>query len=104
MNKERDEFSLEYPCHSPAEQRWFTGTARRFAEYDPARVVVAHENITARKLAEIALRISEEKYRIVADNTYDWEFWRGPDGRFVYVSPSCERITGHAADRVCGRP
>ncbi len=104
MRKERDEFSLEYPCHSPAEQRWFTGTARRFSEHDPARVVVAHVNVTARKLAEIALRTSEEKYRIVADNTYDWEFWRGPDGRFVYVSPSCERITGHTPEEFVADP
>jgi PAS domain S-box-containing protein len=104
MNKERDEFSLEYPCHSPAEQRWFTGTARRFAERDPVRVVVAHENITARKLVEIVLQTSEEQYRIVADNTYDWEFWRGPDGRFVYVSPSCERITGHTPEEFAADP
>lgn len=41
------------------------------------------------------LRSSETKYRIVADNTYDWEFWRSPEGRFLYVSPSCERITGY---------
>jgi PAS domain S-box-containing protein len=42
-----------------------------------------------------ALRESEHKYRIVADNTYDWEFWLGPDGRFIYTSPSCKRVTGH---------
>lgn len=48
----------------------------------------------ARRLAEEALRRSEEKYRTVADFTYDWEYWQGPDGRYIYVSPSCERITG----------
>ena len=37
---------------------------------------------------------SEERYRIVADNTYDWEFWLNPEGKFIYVSPSCRRITG----------
>jgi len=31
----------------------------------------------------------------VADNTHDWEWWLGPEGQFVYVSPSCELITGH---------
>jgi PAS domain S-box-containing protein len=40
------------------------------------------------------LREQEEKYRTVADFTVDWEYWIGPDGRFRYVSPSCERITG----------
>jgi len=29
----------------------------------------------------------------VADNTYDWEWWRDPEGNFIYVSPSCKRIT-----------
>ncbi|PKN32960.1 MAG: hypothetical protein CVU61_15790 [Deltaproteobacteria bacterium HGW-Deltaproteobacteria-19] len=39
-----------------------------------------------------------ERYRVVADNTYDWEFWIGPDGRFIFNSPSCERITGYPAE------
>jgi PAS domain S-box-containing protein len=47
--------------------------------------------------AAAAARAAETKYRIVADNTLDWEFWLGPAGRYVYVSPSCERITGYAA-------
>ncbi len=44
------------------------------------------------------LHRNQEKYRIVADNTYDWEFWLTPDRRYVYSSPSCERITGYPAD------
>jgi PAS domain S-box-containing protein len=52
-------------------------------------------DITERRQMEDALRLSEEKYRIVADNTYDWEFWRNPEGRFIYISPACLRITGY---------
>jgi PAS domain S-box-containing protein len=37
----------------------------------------------------------EEKFRIVADSTFDWEEWQGPDGEIIYISPSCERITGY---------
>lgn len=43
------------------------------------------------------LRSSEERYRTVADFTYDWEYWRGPDGSLRYVSPSCLRVTGYRA-------
>ena len=35
-----------------------------------------------------------EKYRTVADFTYDWEYLINEDGFFNYMSPSCERITG----------
>ncbi|MDD8018933.1 MAG: PAS domain-containing protein, partial [Bacteroidota bacterium] len=53
------------------------------------------ENIERKRMEEI-LRASEDKYRTVADFTYDWEYWMGPDGNYQYISPSCERITGYA--------
>jgi signal transduction histidine kinase/ActR/RegA family two-component response regulator len=52
MTGRKDQFHLEYPCHSPLEHRWFIVRATRFAGAGPVRVVVAHENITERKLAE----------------------------------------------------
>jgi len=48
-----------------------------------------------RKQAEMALKESEVKHRIVADNTYDWEWWLSPEDKFLYSSPSCKRITNH---------
>jgi two-component system, sensor histidine kinase and response regulator len=45
-------FSLEYPCHSPAPQRWFRVKVTRSAADRPLRVVVSRENITAAKLVE----------------------------------------------------
>jgi transcriptional regulator with GAF, ATPase, and Fis domain len=59
--RKRDLFSLEYPCHSPNEQRWFDLRVTRFQGEGPERIVVSHENITARKLAEDALRLSHDK-------------------------------------------
>ena len=61
-------------------------------------------DITERKRAEEALREAAVKYRIVADNTYNWEFWLSPEGRFIYTSPSCQRISGHEADEFSADP
>jgi PAS domain S-box-containing protein len=36
-------------------------------------------------------------YRTVADFTFDLEIWMKADGSLRYVSPSCLRMTGHAA-------
>jgi PAS domain S-box-containing protein len=52
----RSAFEMEYPCHSPDTQRWFVCRVSRFQGSDAVRVVVAHEDITSRKLAEDALR------------------------------------------------
>jgi len=50
-----------------------------------------------RRKALKALRRSHERFRTVANFTYDWEYWINPNGHFVYISPSCERITGYKA-------
>ena len=48
--------------------------------------------------ANAALRLTEDKFRTVADFTYDWEYWINAEGSYNYVSPSCERITGYSVE------
>jgi len=56
MNDQQKEFTLEYPCHSPEEKRWFNARVTSFTAEGALRILVAHENITERKRAEEALR------------------------------------------------
>jgi PAS domain S-box-containing protein len=44
------------------------------------------------------LKKGKERFRTIADSTYDCQYWIDPDGSYVYVSPSCERITGYRSD------
>ncbi len=44
------------------------------------------------------LRLEELKFRIVAENTADWEFWITPTGAFIYSSPVCKKVTGYKCD------
>jgi PAS domain S-box-containing protein len=48
-----------------------------------------------RAQAEEALKKEREKFRTVADFTYNWEYWADPQQNILYVSPSCERISGY---------
>src|SRR5581483_2878166 len=59
-------FYMEYPCHSPNTQRWFGVRVTRFEISGAVRVVVAHENITQRKLSEIALRAANERLEVLS--------------------------------------
>lgn len=61
-------------------------------------------NLRRRRRAEGKLRQAELKYRIVADFTHDWEYWKNPNGTFRYVSPSCVRISGYPPDEFIRRP
>jgi PAS domain S-box-containing protein len=54
--------------------------------------------------AQEALIESERHYRIAIDFTHDWEYWLGPDRKHVYISPSCERITGYRPEEFMKRP
>ena len=36
-----------------------------------------------------------DAFRLIADFTYDWEMWLGPQRELLYISPSCERVTGY---------
>lgn len=62
------------------------------------------DDITDRKLAEKALEESYSKFKALADYTYDWEYWIGPDDRYIYISPSCERISGYKAEEFVNNP
>jgi len=53
---------------------------------------------------EKELKESKERFRALADFTYDWEYWLNPDGEYVYISPSCQRITGYCSDEFRENP
>lgn len=74
------------------------------APVPPNLVMMLAQNVTEQRRAESALRDSEARFRTVADFTYDWEYWRGPDGRFLYVSPSSKRISGYPPEAYMADP
>ena len=86
--------------------RWVRNTP--VCQYDSEGKLIAYDGLiqdfTERRQAREALLKSEEKYRIVADFTYDWEEWLGPNGQYLYVSPSSERMTGYRPEEFLANP
>lgn len=52
-------------------------------------------DITDRSQNKLKLKESEEKFRYLADFTFEWEHWISPKGKYIYNSPSCELTTGY---------
>ena len=94
-------FSLDYPCHSPAEQRWFTIDVRRCQ--DIAATVVAHLNITQRKRAEDTLRDAHERLANIVEFLPDATFVVDKDKRVVAWNRACEIMTGVKKEAVLGQ-
>jgi PAS domain S-box-containing protein len=105
LKGERKLYSREYPCHATSGQRWFLGRATRFFSNGIPRVAIEHINITERKLAELALRNSEEKFRQLAENIREVFWMMNAEGNeIIYVGPAYEEIWGRSCESAYANP
>ncbi|HEU4875829.1 MAG TPA: PAS domain S-box protein [Pyrinomonadaceae bacterium] len=67
----------------------------------PAEFVLVHD-ITERKKAETALRISEDRYRDLVDNSHELICTHDLEGRVLSVNPWAARVLGYPQDSLVG--
>jgi PAS domain S-box-containing protein len=93
-------FSLEYPCHSASEQRWFLLNVSRIEE-KPIRAVTSHLDITYRKSMENMLRKSSERFDELVDHLHQ-VFWivDARTDQILYISPACDPILGRTCQSI----
>jgi PAS domain S-box-containing protein len=91
-------FSLEYPCSSPGQERWFLMTATPLGGEVPG-AVVSHHDISARKAAEqqlgkLAQAVEQSPESIlITDNAI----------RIEYVNAAFTRTTGYSREEILGQ-
>ena len=80
---------------------------QHFISMLPTTVVQAMNHLKVqRELAgsRLALQISEQKYRLLADHSSDIISRFRWDQTFLYVSPACERMLGYKPEELTGKP
>jgi two-component system cell cycle sensor histidine kinase/response regulator CckA len=90
--------------HADGTIRWVRGHAApvRDASGNVYRISGVALDITDRKEAEERLRESEERFRSLADASFD-VIVQSVDGVYTEVSPSLERVLGYTSSDVIGR-
>jgi PAS domain S-box-containing protein len=97
----RDTLTIEYPCHSPTEQRWFRVTVVPLrGVFEGA--IVSHHNITELRLAENENRRREQLFRACIDHATDGFTLHGKGGVILDVNRQmCERL-GFSREELIG--
>ncbi|TSA42013.1 MAG: PAS domain S-box protein [Betaproteobacteria bacterium] len=81
-----------------------TGLALLFALITLAGAGPVYLNWKRQRTSVVALAEQEAKFRTVADYTYDWEYWQGSQREILYMTPSCERVTGYTPQEFIADP
>lgn len=95
-----EEYTLEYPCHSPDQQRWFRLSVREITVDDELRLLVVHDDTSDRArlrhdIRARSLLLDEVDAAVIAtDLTGVVELW----------NRAAERLYGWSADDAIGRP
>lgn len=113
LNGRRGEFSMDYPCDSPTEKRWFTLVVRPLGEGASQGLVMTHVDVTRLKEAE-----AQAKDELVQRQKAETEtrklmqaieqspiamFITDPVGRIEYANPRFLLNTGYEAEELIGK-
>src|SRR5215212_1470213 len=92
LSGRRESFEMEYPCHSPTERRWFMGRVTPFFCNEKPWAVVAHENITERRMAEEALQDQKVLLETILGQAADAIIVCDDRGRFTFANAAARQM------------
>lgn len=98
------QFEMEYPCHSPIEQRWFRMLVRPFSENGAGGAVVMHVNITEHATAAEKVRASENRYQRLFETALDGILILDHATRKITdANPFIMELLGYSRDELIGK-
>ncbi len=93
--------SEKFETYLPDLDMWFL-----ISVYSPKseHFVAVFDDTTERKKAEEVIKLSEEKYRRLIENSHDIIYTLNQEGIFTFVSQSMTYMLGYNSDQLIGKP
>lgn len=98
-----DHWAAEYRfLKSDGAYAYILDTAQVLRDEDgkPVRMIGAMSDVTQQKETEMALRLSEEKYRTLIEHSPDVTWSADAGGNVIFISPNAERVLGYSAEEI----
>jgi PAS domain S-box-containing protein len=103
LDGSRQSFTMDYPCHSPTERRWFRMTVVPIDPGSRSGALISHENITLQKQAEAASQASKDRLNALFENAAVGMAEVAIDGTWLRVNTPLARITGYSKDALLAK-
>jgi PAS domain S-box-containing protein len=103
LNKGNMDYETSFSCRVITRQGWMRYLYVKGKVLDQYGGFGIAQDITAQKEAENALVNSEQKFRLLAENSEDIISVHAADGTVWYLSPSVANVLGYDVDEVMGR-
>jgi PAS domain S-box-containing protein len=103
LNKGNKDYEASFSCRVITRQGWMRYLFVKGKVIDQYGCFGIAQDITAQKESENALVNSEQKFRLLAENSEDIISVHAADGVVWYLSPSVSNVLGYDVDEVMGR-
>ena len=102
LTGQRSFFSLDYPRHSPQEQRWFVMRVTPLSA-ERGGAVIAHADTTHRKQVEMTLERERVFLKTLVQTIPDLIWLKDPEGVFLACNPRFEQLYGAKEADILGK-
>ncbi|HEY4209139.1 MAG TPA: response regulator [Puia sp.] len=104
QHKENTGYETTLSCRVITKQGWMRYLSIKGRVVDEQMQFGIAQDITSQKESENALLNSEQKFRLLAENSEDIISVHAIDGTIWYLSPSVKTVLGYEVDDIIGRP
>jgi PAS domain S-box-containing protein len=98
--------TIEYSLELPSGRRWFSGRMSPILTEDgsPGNICLVVREITDHKQSEVALKESEERFRLLLEGVKDYAvLMLSPEGNVLSWNLGAERIIGYKREEIIGK-